>query len=105
MEIHHTICRIPIGGYTKLVEKPLEGVEVQLNTDYLLHRAELDEMTDKIVYTGSNDAKNNACYARYRDLADKENKVILGGRLGEYKYYDMDAVIEAALNLCAVELG
>ena len=44
-----------------------------------------------------NDEKNSALYAKYKALAEKEEKVIFGGRLGEYKYYDMDAVIAAAL--------
>lgn len=49
-------------------------------------------------YYPVNDAKNGALYQQYKALADRENKVIFGGRLGEYKYYDMDAVIAAALN-------
>lgn len=48
-------------------------------------------------YYPVNDAKNQALYARYKALADKEAHVIFGGRLGEYKYYDMDKVIESAL--------
>ena len=44
-----------------------------------------------------NDEHNNALYQRYKALAQREEKVIFGGRLGEYKYYDMDAVIAAAL--------
>lgn len=51
-----------------------------------------------------NDEKNGALYAQYKALADKEEKVIFGGRLGEYKYYDMDAVIASALDLCKKEL-
>lgn len=51
-------------------------------------------------YYPVNDIRNNALYAKYRELADKESKVIFGGRLGEYKYYDMDKVIEAALDTC-----
>ena len=43
-------------------------------------------------------------YEEYRKLAEKENKVIFGGRLGEYKYYDMDKVIESALNMAEKEL-
>ena len=43
-------------------------------------------------------------YEEYKKLADKEEKVIFGGRLGEYKYYDMDAVIAAALEMCEKEL-
>lgn len=52
-------------------------------------------------YYPVNDAKNGALYAQYRALADQESKVIFGGRLGEYKYYDMDQVIAAALALSA----
>ena len=175
---------IPIGGYTRLVEKLLEGIEVRLGVDYLEHKDELDALAEKVVYTGPidayfgyrlgaleyrsvrfetelldipnyqgnaavnytdaetpytriiehkwftfgkdeqgndlpktvisreyssewrpgdepyypvNDEKNGALYAKYKALAEKEAKVIFGGRLGEYKYYDMDAVIAAAL--------
>ena len=56
-------------------------------------------------YYPVNDEKNAALYAKYRELADKEEKVIFGGRLGEYKYYDMDAVIDSALGVCERELG
>ncbi|MCD8399001.1 MAG: UDP-galactopyranose mutase [Lachnospiraceae bacterium] len=55
-------------------------------------------------YYPVNDEKNGALYARYRALADAEENVIFGGRLGEYKYYDMDAVIASALELCGREL-
>ena len=169
---------IPMGGYTKMVENMLEGIEVRLNTDYLENKEELDSLADKVVYTGPidayfnyklgtleyrsvrfetevldkpnfqgnaavnytdaetpwtriiehkwfefgtqpktvisreyssewnlgdepyypvNDEKNGALYAEYKKLGDAETKVIFGGRLGEYKYYDMDAVIAAAL--------
>ena len=177
---------IPMGGYTKMVENMLEGIEVRLNTDYLENKEELDSLADKVVYTGPidayfnyklgtleyrsvrfetevldkpnfqgnaavnytdaetpwtriiehkwfefgtqpktvisreyssewklgdepyypvNDEKNGALYAEYKKLAEKEEKVIFGGRLGEYKYYDMDAVIASALELCEKELG
>lgn len=175
---------IPVGGYTKMVANLLEGIEVRLNTDYLEHKAELDALAQKVVYTGAidayfgyqlghleyrsvrfetelldqpnfqgnaavnytdretpwtriiehkwfefgrddegrelpktiisreyssewkpgdepyypvNDEKNGELYARYKEKAQGEKKVIFGGRLGEYKYYDMDAVIGAAL--------
>lgn len=169
---------IPIGGYTKIVEKMLDGIEVRLNTNYLDNREEFDAMADKIVYTGMidqfydyklgvleyrsvrfeteelpmenyqgnavvnyterevpytriiehkhfeygtqpktvitreypktwkkgdepyypmNDEKNIALYEKYSALAKKEGNVIFGGRLGQYKYYDMDDTIEAAL--------
>ena len=56
-------------------------------------------------YYPVNDEKNGALYQQYKALAEKESKVIFGGRLGEYKYYDMDAVIAAALEMCGRELG
>ena len=183
---------IPIGGYTKMVENLLDGIEVRLNTDYLEHKAELDALADKVVYTGPidayfgfklgtleyrsvrfenetldipnfqgnaavnytdretpwtriiehkwfefgkdedgndlpktiisreyssewkagdepyypvNDEKNGQLYARYKELADKETGVIFGGRLGEYKYYDMDTTIASVLDMCEKELG
>lgn len=56
-------------------------------------------------YYPVNDAKNGALYAEYKKLADAEDKVIFGGRLGEYKYYDMDQVIAAVLDRCEEELN
>lgn len=56
-------------------------------------------------YYPVNDEKNSMLYAEYRKLADREKNVIFGGRLGEYKYYDMDQVIAAALELCESEFG
>lgn len=181
---------IPVGGYTRMVENMLEGVEIRLGVDYLENKSELDAMADKVVYTGPidafydyklgtleyrsvrfenevldqpnfqgnaavnytdseipwtriiehkwfefgkddegkdlpktiisreyssewkpgdepyypvNDEKNGKLYAAYKELADKEDKIIFGGRLGEYKYYDMDAVIASALE-CADKL-
>jgi len=55
-------------------------------------------------YYPVNDEKNGALYAQYKELADKEENIIFGGRLGEYKYYDMDAVIASALDMAAREL-
>ena len=55
-------------------------------------------------YYPVNDEKNGALYAQYKELADKEEHIIFGGRLGEYKYYDMDAVIASALDMAAREL-
>ena len=177
---------IPMGGYTKMVENLLDGIEVQLSENYLEKKAEYDSMAKKIVYTGAidayfdyslgaleyrsvrfeneildlpnfqgnaavnytdaetpwtriiehkwfefgdqpktvisreyssewklgdepyypvNDEKNGKLYEEYKKLADTEEKVIFGGRLGEYKYYDMDAVIASALDLCEKELA
>lgn len=56
-------------------------------------------------YYPVNDEKNCELYKKYRALADKEDKIIFGGRLGEYKYYDMDAVIASALDCADSELG
>ena len=175
---------IPVGGYTRMVEKMLEGIEVQLNTDYLDNKAYFDSLAEKIVYTGSidaffdyslgnleyrsvrfenelldipnyqgnavinytshdepytrviehkhfemfgqevyqcpktviseeysteykegmeqfypvNDERNNALAEQYRKLAEQEEDVIFGGRLGQYRYFDMAPVIEQVLN-------
>ena len=183
---------IPLGGYTKMVTNMLDGIDVQLETDYLTNREIFDAAAKKVVYTGPvdaffgfqlgtleyrsirfetevlnksnfqgnavvnytdretpwtriiehkwfefgkddngndypktvisreyssewkpgdepyypvNDNKNSTLYARYKMLADQEQKIIFGGRLGEYKYYDMDAVIAAALEKAYHELG
>ena len=56
-------------------------------------------------YYPVNDEKNGALYQAYKELANQESNVIFGGRLGEYKYYDMDAVIAAALDMCEKELS
>ena len=177
---------IPIGGYTKIIEKMLTGIDTKLNYDYFEHRDELNQIADKIVFTGMidqfydykfgtleyrslrfetevldeenyqgnavvnyteydipytriiehkhfefgnqpktiitkeypskwekgdepyypmNDEKNNTLYAKYKELADQENNVIFGGRLGQYKYYDMHNVIAEALKCVDKELG
>ena len=48
-------------------------------------------------YYPVNDDKNTALYGKYKELAEKQGNVIFGGRLGEYRYYDMDKTVEAAL--------
>ena len=134
---------IPVGGYTKMIENLLDGIEVRLNTDYLEHKEELDKLADQVVYTGPIDAyfgyklgaleyrsvrfenilldqpnfQGNAVvnytdsetpwtriiehmwFAQYKALANAEKNVIFGGRLGEYKYYDMDATIASVLRV------
>ena len=72
---NHPYQGIPIGGYTKMIENMLDGIEVRLGVDYLEHRDERNK------------------------LADQETGVIFGGRLAEYKYYDMDKVIKRALDV------
>lgn len=183
---------IPVGGYTKMIENMLDGIEVRLNIDYLENKEELDKLAEKVVYTGPidayfdyklgyleyrsvrfenelldkpnfqgnaavnytdretpwtriiehkwfefgkdekgndlpktyisreyssewkpgdepyypvNDEKNSNLYAEYKELAEKEEKVIFGGRLGEYKYYDMDATVASVLDKCEEALG
>ena len=175
---------IPVGGYTRMVERMLEGIDVRLNTDYLENKSFWDEQVKTVIYTGPidayfgyrlgyleyrsvrfetevldtanyqgnavvnytdretpwtriiehkwfefgkdengndlpktvisreyssewkpgdepyypvNDEKNSKLYQQYKALANQEKNIIFGGRLGEYKYYDMDQVIASAL--------
>ena len=177
---------IPTGGYTQIIEKMLEGIEVRLNTDYfkmdkqkdtwskVLFTGMIDEFYDYIYgnleyrtlrfeeetlpgcdnYQGNavvnftakdipytriiehkhfefgkqadtiitkeypcewkrgdepyypvNNEKNDTLYRKYKELGDREEQVLFGGRLGQYKYYDMDKVLEAALQMVQSELG
>ena len=177
---------IPQGGYTQIIEKMLEDIEVRVNTDYLENKDELDGLCGKVVYTGPvdayfdymygeleyrsvrfeteilgeenfqgnavvnyteyevpytriiehkhfefgkqpktviskeysaswkrgdepyypvNDEKNNELYQKYAKEVEKQNKVIFGGRLGKYKYYDMHHVVDEALKCVKEELG
>lgn len=173
---------IPIGGYNKIIEKLLAGIDVRTNTDYLSDRLELNALAKKVVYTGSideyfdyqlgeleyralrfeheklnipnhqgnavinytdfetpytrtiehkhfefgtqehtvitkeyplmwqkgmeryypiNDNKNNSIYEKYKEHARTMPNVIFGGRLAEYKYYDMNQIVEKALKLAS----
>ncbi|MEG0963714.1 MAG: UDP-galactopyranose mutase, partial [Lachnospiraceae bacterium] len=175
---------IPIGGYTKMIEKMLTGIEVRLEENFLENKAYYQDMADTVVYTGMideyfnysqgelgyrslqfetevleeenyqgnavvnyteyeipytriiehkhfeygtqpktvitkeypknwskgdepyypmNDEKNAALYQAYSKLAANEGNVIFGGRLGQYKYYDMDDTVEAALKCVQAE--
>ncbi|SEH30235.1 UDP-galactopyranose mutase [Selenomonas sp. KH1T6] len=175
---------IPVGGYNKLIEGLLDGIEVRLGTDYLKDRGSFDKLAKKIVYTGPideyfdyklgrleyrglkfeterleqenfqgvavmnftarevpytriiehkhfefgtqpvtyvtreypadwqpgeeayypvNNDRNQSLYQQYAELAEKEENIIFGGRLAEYKYYDMDDVIKSALEQAARE--
>ena len=177
---------IPIGGYTQIIEKMLEGIEVKLNYDFFEHREETEKLANKIVFTGPidkfynykfgeleyrslmfetetlntdnyqgnavvnyteyevpytriiehkyfeyglnngktvitreypdkwvqgkepyytiNDDRNNNLYQKYAELAKEDKNIIFGGRLGQYKYFDMDKVIAEALNCARNEL-
>ncbi len=176
---------IPIGGYNRLIDGLLDGIDVKLDTDFFADRAHWESMADRIVFTGKidefygyrfgklqyrtvrfetetldeanrqgnavvnytssdvpytriiehkhfetfgaavydnpktvisreystewrdgmepfypvNDARNQAVYEQYRALATQEPNVIFGGRLAEYKYYDMAPIIAQVLNL------
>lgn len=177
---------IPEGGYNIIVEKMLEGIDVNLSTDFFENRAELMNLAEKLVFTGMidefynyelgtleyrslkfeheilecenyqgvavvnytereipytrviehkhfeygtqdktvitkeypadwkigdepyypvNDIKNNEMFEKYKELASKEKNIIFGGRLGNYKYYDMHQVIEAALEAIEREIN
>ena len=176
---------IPIGGYTAIIEKMLEGSEVRLSEDFFSAKDEYMNIAHKIIFTGMideyydycygpleyrslrfetktvdtdnfqgnavvnyteyeipytriiehkhfefaesdrtvityeyptewkkgdepyyplNDDRNNELYAKYRTLADKEDKVVFGGRLGQYRYFDMHQVVDAALTAAEAEL-
>jgi len=171
---------IPIGGYSQIIEKMLEGSDVITGTDYFEHKAELNGKCRKIIFTGTldsyfehcygqleyrslmfeteilntenyqgnavvnytdtdvaytriiehkhfegtespktvitkeypsnqkpgmepyypvNDPKNSALYQKYEELAQKENNVIFGGRLGMYRYFDMHQIVRKAYDL------
>lgn len=62
---------IPVGGYTRVIKKMLEGVEVRLNTDFFVHRKELEELADKVIYTGEIDRYYNYCFGhlQYRTVS------------------------------------
>lgn len=177
---------IPEEGYTSMVEKMLEGIEVLLNTDFLKQKDEFEAVADKVIFTGPidayfdyvhgalnyrsvrfeteilpisnyqgvavvnynerevpftriiehkhfafgtqektvisreypsewqlgvepyypvNDAQNTALYERYKALADQQDKVRFAGRLGQYKYFDMDKVIAEALAFVYTEFS
>ncbi|WP_252238024.1 UDP-galactopyranose mutase [Clostridium sp. VAP51] len=177
---------IPIGGYTKIIEKMLEGIEVKLGTDYFKEYKDNEDIAEKIVFTGMideffeyqlgvleyrslrfeheklecdnyqgnsvvnytegevpytriiehkhfefgkqpntvitkeyphnwekgdepyypiNNERNDKLFNEYKELAKNYPNIIFGGRLGNYKYYDMDKVIEAALETVTQELG
>lgn len=177
---------IPIGGYTQIFEKLLEGIEVKTQIDYLKDKMYWNSLADKVIYTGPidafydyrfgeleykttrfehkrietdnfqgvammnytdietpytrtiehkhfefadsnftwvtweypveykakesepyypvNDSANNSKYLEYKNISDQQNKILFGGRLAEYKYYDMHQVIESALNFVSEEL-
>ena len=176
---------IPVGGYNQIIERMLDGIDVELSCDFNICFDKDQKIAQKVIYTGAideyfnyelghleyrglkfeterlecenyqgvsvmnytdretpytriiehkhfefgkqpvtyitkeyprewkpgeeayypvNDDKNQKLYEQYKNLAAQESNIIFGGRLGEYKYYDMDKVIESALNLAEKEL-
>ena len=89
--------------YTRMIEHKHFEFGKQPVT-YITKEYPQDWKLGEEAYYPVNDNKNQELYAKYKELADKEKNIIFGGRLGEYKYYDMDKVIESALNLVEKEL-
>lgn len=98
--INYTEKEVP---YTRIIEhKHFEmfGTEIENCPKTVISKEYSTEWKDGMEpYYPVNNEKNNALYAKYKNLADKENKVIFGGRLAEYKYYDMAPIIELVLNI------
>lgn len=99
--VNYTEYEIP---YTRVIEHKHFEFGTQPKT--IISREYSDKWDlHKEPYYPINNEKNNSLYEKYKELADKESKVIFGGRLGQYKYYDMHKVIEEALNLAETELN
>ena len=99
--VNYTEYEVP---YTRVIEHKHFEFGTQPKT--VISREYSDKWTlDKEPYYPINNDKNNSLYAKYKELADKEKTVIFGGRLGQYKYYDMHKVIEEALNCVNSELN
>lgn len=99
--VNYTEREIP---YTRIIEHKHFAFGTQEKT-VITKEYPVDWEEGMEPYYPINDAANNALYQKYAALAENEEKVLFGGRLGQYKYYDMDKCIEAALELCAREFG
>lgn len=99
--VNYTEREIP---YTRIIEH--KHFEFTVSDKTVITREYPSEFKEGMEpYYPVNDRKNQELYEKYAALAEKESNVIFGGRLGSYKYYDMDDIIEAALNLCEAELN
>jgi UDP-galactopyranose mutase len=98
--VNYTAREVP---YTRIIEHKHFEFGTQPHTVISREYPKEWEPGDEPYYP-INDNRNNTLFAQYRELADRQQNVILGGRLGNYKYYDMDKVIEAALDTVEVEL-
>ena len=99
--VNYTDYDVP---YTRIIEhKHFEDV----NTPKTIISKEYSDKWDdtKEPYYPINNEKNNSLYEKYKKLAGDNKKVIFGGRLGSYKYYDMDKIIEKSLSFVSKELG
>ena len=81
-------------------EEPVEAK----NITYITKEFPDNWTKKKEAYYPINDEKNNSLYKKYKELSEKDSNVIFGGRLGQYKYYDMDKVIESALECVKNEI-
>ena len=90
--------------YTRVIEHKHFEFGTQPIT-YVTKEYPADWHLGEEAYYPVNDDKNQKLYQKYLELAKQEDNVIFGGRLGEYKYYDMDKTIESALNLVEKELS
>ncbi|WP_298564645.1 UDP-galactopyranose mutase [uncultured Phascolarctobacterium sp.] len=98
--VNYTDAETP---YTRIIEHKHFEFGTQPVT-YITKEYPADWYKGEEAYYPVNDAKNEALYQQYAELADKEPNTIFGGRLGEYKYYDMDKVIDSALQLVEKKL-
>lgn len=89
--------------YTRIIEHKHFEYSKQPVT-YITKEYPQEWKSGEEAYYPVNDEKNQKLYEQYKELAAKETNIIFGGRLGEYKYYDMDKVIESVLNLVKKEL-
>ena len=97
--INYTDSKTP---YTRIIEHKHFAFGTQEKT--VISKEYSQEWTvGEEPYYPVNDEQNNSLYEKYRSLAEKEKNVIFGGRLGQYKYYDMDAVVLAALDAAEKE--
>lgn len=98
--VNYTSADVP---FTRIIEHKHFEYGTQPKT--IISREYSDKWTrDKEPYYPINNEKNNSLYEKYKELAVQDKKVIFGGRLGQYKYYDMDKIIEQVLNLTKIEL-
>ena len=100
--VNYTEYEIP---YTRIIEH--KHFEKIINSETTIITREYPEKwnKDKEAYYPINDEKNNELYEKYKKIAQKEENIIFGGRLGEYKYFNMDQVIESSFNCVSNELG